>query len=150
MTDPFDVLRTPVTPVDPDPAFASRSSWTTAAWGTPSQSLYLRVRDVDGTVRSAVDAGARLERVPADHEYGRNGVVVDPFGHRWMVSSSSAPSLPAAGVVSAARCRPRGAPARGSMTPRGVLSCEGVDASRSPAQWLRLPESERARLPASP
>lgn len=56
--------------------------------GGPSQSLFLRVADVDATVRRAVDAGARLERAPADHPYGRNGVVVDPSGHRWMVSSS--------------------------------------------------------------
>lgn len=60
--------------------------------GGPTQSLYLRVADVDETVRRAVDAGARLERAPADYDYGRNGVVVDPFGHRWMIAASPAPS----------------------------------------------------------
>lgn len=60
--------------------------------GGPSQSLYLRVTDVDTTVARAVDAGARIERAPADYDYGRNGVIVDPSGHRWMVSSSPAPS----------------------------------------------------------
>ncbi|MCA1572195.1 MAG: VOC family protein [Chloroflexi bacterium] len=54
--------------------------------GGPTHSMYLRVPDVDATTRNAVDAGARLERPPADHEYGRNAVVVDPFGHRWLVA----------------------------------------------------------------
>ncbi|MQA16221.1 MAG: glyoxalase [Pseudonocardiaceae bacterium] len=177
MTDPLDALRAPVTPVDPDPAFAAElrarleravlqpqgEAMTTAVdapahtlssyiavdgarralefyveafdarrrgepyvmddgrighaevaigdsvlmladefpeidmlsprtRGGPSQSLYLRVADVDATVQRAVEAGATLERAVADYEYGRNGMVVDPFGHRWMVSASPAPS----------------------------------------------------------
>ncbi len=165
MTDPLDALRLPVTPVDPDPAFATSlrarleralrmtegqpmtstlSSYLAVhdarralefyaaafdarprgepivmddgrighaelaigdsvlmladefpeidmlgprARGGPTQSMYLRVPDVDATTRNAVDAGARLERAPADHEYGRNAVVVDPFGHRWLVAA---------------------------------------------------------------
>jgi len=61
--------------------------------GGPSQSLYLRVSTpdvVDAIVRDAVEAGARLERAAADYDYGRNAVVVDPSGHRWMIASSSA------------------------------------------------------------
>ncbi|MDQ3760763.1 MAG: VOC family protein [Actinomycetota bacterium] len=61
--------------------------------GGASQSLYLRVSEpgaVDTTVRDAVEAGARLERAAADYDYGRNAVVVDPSGHRWMISSSPA------------------------------------------------------------
>lgn len=61
--------------------------------GGASQSLYLRVSEpdaVDATVRDAVEAGARLERAAADYDYGRNAVVVDPSGHRWMISSSPA------------------------------------------------------------
>ncbi|MGH3780475.1 MAG: VOC family protein [Pseudonocardiaceae bacterium] len=61
--------------------------------GGPSQSLYLRVSApaaVDATVRDAVEAGARLERPAADQSYGRNAVVVDPSGHRWMIASSPA------------------------------------------------------------
>ncbi|MFN2496148.1 MAG: VOC family protein [Pseudonocardiaceae bacterium] len=61
--------------------------------GGPSQSLFLRVSEpgaVDATVRDAVEAGARLERAPADYDYGRNAVVVDPSGHRWMIASSPA------------------------------------------------------------
>ncbi len=61
--------------------------------GGPSQSLYLRVSEpdaVDATVRDAVEAGARLERAAADYDYGRNAVIVDPSGHRWMISSAPA------------------------------------------------------------
>jgi uncharacterized glyoxalase superfamily protein PhnB len=61
--------------------------------GGASQSLYLRVSEpdaVDATARDAVEAGARLERAAADYDYGRNAVVVDPSGHRWMISSSPA------------------------------------------------------------
>jgi predicted enzyme related to lactoylglutathione lyase len=55
-----------------------------------SHSLMLHVADVDGTVRQAVDHGAELTRPPADYPYGRNAVIVDPFGHRWMISSAAA------------------------------------------------------------
>jgi uncharacterized glyoxalase superfamily protein PhnB len=58
-----------------------------ASRGGPSQSLRLETPDPDGVVASAVAAGAVLERPVADSPYGRGGVVVDPDGHRWMVSS---------------------------------------------------------------
>ena len=48
------------------------------------------VDDVDAVTTRAVDAGADLERPPADHPYGRNAVVRDPFGHRWLVASAPA------------------------------------------------------------
>jgi uncharacterized glyoxalase superfamily protein PhnB len=182
MTDPFEVLREPVTPVDPDPGFAGRlrqrlareifeppggamSQQTVAAraeheqptrtpalvpyivvsdarramdWyaevfgarrrGEPyvnpddtighaevaigdavlmlseysglwpdvpvrapdspatfSHSLHLEVEDVDGTTERARSAGASVERRPADQPYGRASVIVDPFGHRWIL-----------------------------------------------------------------
>jgi uncharacterized glyoxalase superfamily protein PhnB len=176
MTDPLEALRTPVVPVDPDPAFAARlrerlrrallqptgdtMTTTTAqetpaqlrtltpylcvddgrhalrwyadafgaelrgeptmmedgrvghaelaigdsvlmladewpelgllgpkARGGPSQSLYLSVPDVDIVFSRAVELGASPDRPVADYPYGRNGVVTDPFGHRWMISS---------------------------------------------------------------
>ena len=181
MTDPFEVLREPVTPVDPDPDFAGRlrqrltrevfasqggtmSQQTTAAqaerapawppaltpyivvsdarramdwyvevfgarrrgelyvnadgtighaevgigdgvlmfseasslWpnvpvrapdspATFSHTLHLDVADVDGTTERARRNGAAVEREPADQPYGRAAVIVDPFGHRWML-----------------------------------------------------------------
>ena len=65
-----------------------------------SHSVQLQVDDVDGTVRQAVEHGAELTRPPADHPYGRNAVINDPFGHRWMIWSvpagAAAPAAPAA------------------------------------------------------
>ncbi|HEY7592537.1 MAG TPA: VOC family protein [Actinophytocola sp.] len=180
MTDPFDVLREPVTPADPDPAFAARlrerltravfdqtgadmtsqltpSVQRQAAWPaalTPyivvadarraldwyvevlgaeprgemwvnddntvghaevgigdgvlmfserselwpdvpvrapdsptefSHTLHLQVADVDATTELARARGATVEREPADQPYGRGSVIVDPFGHRWIL-----------------------------------------------------------------
>ena len=54
--------------------------------GGTSVTLVVDVDDVDATARTAVEAGARLEREPTDQPYGgRNAVVRDPFGHRWIV-----------------------------------------------------------------
>lgn len=59
--------------------------------GGVSQSLLLQVPDVDRTVARAVGLGAELARAVADYPHGRNGVVLDPFGHRWMISSQPTP-----------------------------------------------------------
>jgi uncharacterized glyoxalase superfamily protein PhnB len=181
MTDPFEVLREPVTPVDPDPGFAGRlrlrltrevfaplggtmSPQTAAArverepaspptltpyivvsdarramdwyievfgaqrrgelhvnadgtighaevgigdavlmfaeasdlWpdvpvrapdspATFSHTLHLEVDDVDASTERARRSGASVEREPTDQPYGRGAVIVDPFGHRWML-----------------------------------------------------------------
>jgi uncharacterized glyoxalase superfamily protein PhnB len=173
MTDPFDALRAPATPVDPDPSFAAhlRQRLTRAildqedtmttppparrtpslvpyivvadarvalAWytdvfdarrrGEPhidtdgtighmeadigdavlmfsetsdlypdvpvrapdspttfSHSLHLEVPDVDATTALARRHGATVERPAADQPYGRGAVIVDPFGHRWLL-----------------------------------------------------------------
>jgi uncharacterized glyoxalase superfamily protein PhnB len=50
-----------------------------------SHSLHLQVSDVDGTTRRAAARGATVEREPADQPYGRSSVIVDPFGHRWIL-----------------------------------------------------------------
>lgn len=52
--------------------------------------LHLTVADVDAVAATAVAAGADLERAPAGTPYGRNAVLRDPFGHRWMLSSQPA------------------------------------------------------------
>jgi predicted enzyme related to lactoylglutathione lyase len=52
-------------------------------------SLTVEVADVDRSLRVALDQGARLERAAADNPYGRNAVVRDPFGHRWIISAVS-------------------------------------------------------------
>jgi uncharacterized glyoxalase superfamily protein PhnB len=150
MTDPFEALREPVTPVDPDPEFAGRlrmrlsreilaspggnmSQQTVAATAErepaspPALTPYLVVSDArraldwyvevfgahrrgepivnaDGTIghaevgigdavlmlseastERARSRGASVEREPASQPYGRRAVIVDPFGHRWIL-----------------------------------------------------------------
>jgi uncharacterized glyoxalase superfamily protein PhnB len=55
------------------------------ASSTFSHSLHLQLPDVDGTVDVARRRGATVERPPRDEPYGRAGVIVDPFGHRWLL-----------------------------------------------------------------
>ncbi len=45
------------------------------------------VPDVDALITRAVERGATLERPAADYPYGRNAVIRDPGGHRWLLSS---------------------------------------------------------------
>ncbi|MDQ6874746.1 MAG: VOC family protein [Actinomycetota bacterium] len=59
------------------------------ARGGTSQSIVMEVPDVEATVRRAVAAGAELTRPVADQPYGRNAVITDPFGHRWLVTTSA-------------------------------------------------------------
>ncbi len=182
MTDPLDALRTPIVPIDPDPAFARRlrarlvrsltdptggpvtdtttpatdaTSGEDAAWppaltpyiavadarraidwyvevfgasrrgdlyvmpdgsighaeigigdavlmlsegsdqvpvrppeggGPFSHTLHVQVDDVDAVLERARHGGAAVEREPVDQPYGRVAVMVDPFGHRWMLN----------------------------------------------------------------
>jgi len=56
-----------------------------AGGGSPV-SLHLHVENADRVVQQALDAGATLAMAPQDQFYGeRTGVVIDPFGHRWMI-----------------------------------------------------------------
>jgi len=52
---------------------------------TFSHTLHLEVDDVDASTERAGRSGASVEREPADQPYGRGSVIVDPFGHRWML-----------------------------------------------------------------
>lgn len=55
--------------------------------GGTSTTIHLEVVDVDATYARAVAAGADGQREPADQPHGaRHGTLVDPFGHRWMLS----------------------------------------------------------------
>jgi PhnB protein len=55
--------------------------------GTPVfQFVY--VEDVDATVARAVELGATLQRAPENQFYGdRDGYIIDPYGHGWVVAS---------------------------------------------------------------
>ena len=49
-------------------------------------SIHLHVDDADAMLQKAIEAGATLEMACTDQFYGeRTGVVIDPFGHRWMI-----------------------------------------------------------------
>jgi uncharacterized glyoxalase superfamily protein PhnB len=58
--------------------------------GTFSHSIHVQLDDVDGAVRQARRLGAQVEREPVDEPYGRVAVIVDPFGHRWMLNKPPA------------------------------------------------------------
>lgn len=50
--------------------------------------FYISVADVDATVKRAQSAGAVVTRPVKDEVYGiRSGMVRDPFGHSWMIST---------------------------------------------------------------
>ncbi len=51
-----------------------------------SHTIHAQVDEVDATVRRAREQGAEVEREPVDEPYGRVAVIVDPFGHRWMLN----------------------------------------------------------------
>ena len=57
--------------------------------GGTAMAIHLGVVDVDGAYARAVAAGATPLREPADQPHGaRGGTLVDPFGHRWMLSQT--------------------------------------------------------------
>lgn len=58
----------------------------TTLGGTPF-ALHLTVADVDELFARAVAAGATTQREPEDQPHGsRHGTLIDPYGHRWMLS----------------------------------------------------------------
>ena len=63
---------------------------------TFSHSLHLEVGDVDASTDRARRSGAAVEREPTDQPYGRASVIVDPFGHRWILLRRPASSHEAA------------------------------------------------------
>lgn len=55
--------------------------------GHTTTALMLEVDDVDATYAAAVAAGATADRPPSDQGDERRGWLVDPYGHRWGLSS---------------------------------------------------------------
>jgi PhnB protein len=56
--------------------------------GGTAVALHLPVPDVDAIAASAVKAGGTLKEAVKDQFYGeRTGTLIDPFGHRWMIST---------------------------------------------------------------
>ncbi|MGH8140399.1 MAG: VOC family protein [Steroidobacteraceae bacterium] len=59
-----------------------------ASLGGSPVKMHLRVDNVDGFMRRAVAAGATELRPAQDQMYGeRSGMLADPFGHQWFVST---------------------------------------------------------------
>ena len=56
--------------------------------GGNGSALMLYVENVDDAFERAVNAGAQVVMPVTNHFYGdRSGMVEDPFGHRWMLST---------------------------------------------------------------
>jgi uncharacterized glyoxalase superfamily protein PhnB len=51
-----------------------------------SVSLMLHVADTDATLERARERGATVQREPYENYGSRGATIVDPFGHRWMLS----------------------------------------------------------------
>jgi uncharacterized glyoxalase superfamily protein PhnB len=51
-----------------------------------SVSLMLHVPDTDATLERARERGAQVQSEPYESYGARNATIVDPFGHRWMLS----------------------------------------------------------------
>ncbi len=58
------------------------------AYGGSAVSILLYIKDVDGIVKKAIAAGAKLNKPIENMFYGdRSGGVEDPFGHKWYIST---------------------------------------------------------------
>ncbi|SON56402.1 putative enzyme related to lactoylglutathione lyase [Hartmannibacter diazotrophicus] len=57
--------------------------------GGTAVTLHLATQSVDADLERARQAGATVLREPADQSFGeRVALIVDPFGHRWMLSQT--------------------------------------------------------------
>ncbi|MDY6808517.1 MAG: VOC family protein, partial [Actinomycetota bacterium] len=63
--------------------------------GQVSVSLMLAVDDADAAVAAAERGGAAVTREPYEGYGHRTGTIVDPFGHRWMLTGPSTVGSPA-------------------------------------------------------
>ncbi len=59
-----------------------------------SVSLLLSVADTDATLARARDRGASVQREPYENHGARTATIIDPFGHRWMLSGPALGSVP--------------------------------------------------------
>jgi PhnB protein len=99
----------PVMLADEFPEMGARSPQTIG--GSPV-SLVVYVADVDARVTRATAAGAKVLRPVQDQFYGdRSGMIEDPFGHIWTISTHqedlSAEELSKRAAVAAANQQPQ-------------------------------------------
>jgi PhnB protein len=58
------------------------------AYGGTAVGIMLYVPDVDTMFKQAVAAGAKVHKPVEDQFYGdRSGTIIDPFGHKWTLST---------------------------------------------------------------
>jgi PhnB protein len=66
----------------------AKNAKSPTAFGGSAIAIHLYIKDVDTVVKRAVKLGAKLTRPVVDMFYGdRAGEIVDPFGHKWYVST---------------------------------------------------------------
>ena len=59
------------------------------ARGGTTVSLLIYVEDVDSAFKTAIEAGAKVERAVEDQFWGdRMGALTDPFGHKWSLATT--------------------------------------------------------------
>ena len=68
-----------------------------------SVTIHLEVPDVDRALARARAAGALEDRPATDYEHGRNAVLRDPFGHRWMLAGPVRAAGPVPGTAGGLR-----------------------------------------------
>lgn len=69
---------------------AQRGTAAPPVGGLPGSPVYhwIYVEDVDAVVARAVELGATLKRAPENQFFGdRDGFVIDPFGHGWVIAT---------------------------------------------------------------
>jgi len=75
----------PIMLADEAPQMGAKSP---RSFGGSPVGIHLYVEDVDKIFNQAVAAGAKVERPVEDKFYGdRAGGIIDPFGHRWYIST---------------------------------------------------------------
>ncbi|MBD8078998.1 VOC family protein [Cellulosimicrobium arenosum] len=67
--------------------YHDHGAYAPATVGHSTSAVVLEVDDVDATYAAAVAAGATPDREPTEQDGERRGWLVDPFGHRWALST---------------------------------------------------------------
>lgn len=95
MTDPFDgrighaELRFGESVVMLSDEYPDFGAVSPDAIGGSSVTLHLSTKAVDADLAAAAAQGATVLRAAADQSFGeRSALVLDPFGHRWMLSQT--------------------------------------------------------------
>jgi PhnB protein len=65
---------------------SARGTFSPSKHGGVTTTIGIFVDDVDAVMSRALAAGATLLEAAQDHDYGyRQGTVIDPFGHHWLI-----------------------------------------------------------------